>query len=51
MQIDSSYADVKHSVKDQTYMTVDSHTLKDADDVVVSILTEKLQRIKVKYKI
>jgi len=38
MQIDSTYSDVKYSVKDQTYMTVDAHTLKAADDVVVSIM-------------
>lgn len=39
MQIDKTYSDVKYSVKDQTYMTVDAHTLKAADDVVVSYQT------------
>ena len=38
MQVDSTYSDVKYSVRDQTYMTVDAHTLKAADDVVVCIL-------------
>ncbi|KAL7015981.1 hypothetical protein ACKWTF_016754 [Chironomus riparius] len=35
MQVDSTYSDVKYSVKDQTYMTIDAHTLKAADDVVI----------------
>jgi hypothetical protein len=35
MQLDTAYAEVKYSIKDKTFITVDAHSLKEADDVIV----------------
>ena len=49
MQIDNTYADVKYGVKDQTFMTVNAHALKAADDVIVSQIFKNLIKIIIKF--
>lgn len=39
LQVDPSYAEVTHSIKDKTYLNVDSHALGEADDVIVRNFT------------
>lgn len=47
---DPAFADVKYEIKDKTTMSIDTHCLADADDVVVScssleIILKKLLKL------
>ncbi|KAG5667286.1 hypothetical protein PVAND_015272 [Polypedilum vanderplanki] len=35
MQLDPEYAEVKYNIKDKTFINVDAHALKEADDVIL----------------